>query len=140
VGAGADDLITTPALLADTLKYDNQPVIAYFYGHFAANGNAKTLQFYFGSTKVLDTGSVVFNGVGWSAMMLIIRSGSNAQKVNCTCWIPGNNPFNGNLFSTAESSTSAITIKAVGTSAASATDDVVQDGFILTPLGSWTGA
>jgi len=140
VGAGADDLIVTPVLLANSLNYDNQTVIAEFFGRFANNGNAKTLQIYFGSAKVLDTGSVVYTALGWSARMIVIRTGSSTQKISCTAWINGLGALNGSTTSGTENLTNDVIIKCVGTSAAAATDDVIQDGFFFNIFGSPTGA
>lgn len=76
-------------LPGNTLAVDGQAVEVTIYGTTAANGNNKTVQFYFGGTSIYTTGAVAANAKPFVMTMLIVRGSASTQRIH----IGGN--FNG---------------------------------------------
>jgi hypothetical protein len=67
-------------LPANSLSSDGSHLEISGWGEFASNANNKQLLVYFGSTLLLDTGTVAANGGSWLVNVKIIRSSSNSQQ------------------------------------------------------------
>lgn len=130
VGGGTDDLITY-TLPAGTLSTDGQTVRVYAWGTTAANGNNKTVTLNFGATSIGNIVNGALNNGVWGVTGYIVRTGAATQEcVFSSSDTLGNNAVTRNANSS-ETLSDAVVIKCTGTSAASATDDVIQHGMIV---------
>lgn len=120
-----EDTLMTYSLPADTLAVNNQSLRFEAWGTTAANGNTKTLKFYFG-TDVETIFTSALNNVDWFVEGTIIRTGAATQKIMYRVITSG---FTPDCFYYAYTQTlsSAVTMRMTGT--ATATNDIVQQAF-----------
>ncbi len=127
VGGGEDDL-TTYSLPANTLSADGQGVSIVAFGTTANNGNAKTLNCYFGSTLLFSHGMDTGFSQNWRVSAVVLRTGAATQLGNTV--FAGTNT-NSDAAATAPSATlsSAVTIKC--TAQGTSDNDLIQYGMIV---------
>jgi hypothetical protein len=133
VGGGTDDLMSY-SLPANSLSANGKSVRVTAWGAGANNANGKTLGTTFGtgvSSVSLDSSVAI----AWRLEMVIIRTGSNAQKIFLTSYIntgavasANQQGFHQNLTAT-QTDTGAITIKF--TAAGVADNDITQHGMLV---------
>lgn len=137
VGGGEDDLISyaVPAaelgVNGDYLEYD-------CWGTFAANANTARLKVFFGATALIDTTSLLFNGVAWRAHGKIVRTGATTQEATCEITIGGTLLSAVNSTITAQSNpaetlSGLVTFKVTGedTGGIPADDKVIQKAMVI---------
>lgn len=134
VGAGPDDLMTY-SLQANSLSINGKGVRVTAWGTTAANGNAKRLDFFFGSGLLAITLTTTGGSFLWRIDALIIRTGSNAQDTFLTVTetsgaslSAGKQLQNKNTMTETDSSAIAIKCQAV---TATADNDIVQEGMLI---------
>lgn len=137
VGANEDDLISYSvpanqvAVNGDYLEFD-------CWGTFAANANTARLKVFFGATAIMDTTSLLFNGVPWRAHGKIIRTGAATQEATCEITVGGTllSAVNSTITSQsnpAETLSGAVTFKVTGedTGGVPADNKVVQKAMVI---------
>lgn len=77
---GSERTLTNYQVPASTLATNGDYLEARAFGTFAANGNNKTVNIYFGSTLIFTTTALAFNNATWDAQITIIRTGATSQK------------------------------------------------------------
>lgn len=134
VGSGEDDLMAYP-LPHNTLSANGKAVRVRTWGTFAANGNTKTVRFYFGATSVL-LANVTQSGGGFEADATVVRTGTSAQEAivrGGTFTSGGGGAAAGtDRAAPSEDTTASITIKVTGS--ATSNDDIVQRGMTVEVL------
>lgn len=137
VGTGTDDLMTY-SLPANSLSVDGRGLRVTAWGRMANNANAKVLRFVFGSTSD-GPNFTISVGIWWRAEVLIFRTGANAQDYVVTMYEnQASSPtqaiksFQTNGTAT-QTDTAAITVKFTG--AATADNDIVQEGMLVEYVG-----
>ncbi len=138
IGNGADltdDTLFTYSLPADALDANNRTIMVDAFGSFAANGNNKTVKLWFGTSLVFSSGVLTNNNVGWSARLMLGRTGASAQ-IGSGFGMAGSTPFPVPLpLVGTEATTGAITIKVTGASPTTgAANDVKGYGMVVTYL------
>lgn len=138
IGNGADltdDTLFTYSLPANALDADNRTIIVDAFGSFAANGNNKTVKLWFGTSVAFSSGVLTNNNVGWSARLILCRTGASAQ-IGSGFGMAGSTPFPVPLpLVGTEVTTGAITIKTTGASPTTgAANDVKGYGMVVTYL------
>lgn len=129
VGAAETDLITY-TLLANSLDAGNAFLEVEAFGTFASNGNNKQVKLYFGSSVLIDTGSVAANAGSWILHARVIRINSNAQKSITTIISDNSLIINKSSYVTpTEDLTTNIIIKCTGQGTAN--NDIIQEGLII---------
>ncbi len=129
VGAGEDNL-TLYQVTAAALNVDGDYLEGTVFGTFAANANTKRIRIYCGSTAILDTTALAFNGAHWSARFTIIRTGAATQKAECVFTSSSALLTTTAAYSTpAETLSSPLNIKCTGE--ATSNNDIVQQGLVL---------
>lgn len=129
VGAVETDLITY-TFLANSLDSGNAFIEIEAFGTFASNANNKQVKLYFGSSVLIDTGSVAANAGSWIIHARVIRINSNAQKSITTIISDNSLIINKSSYVTpAEDLTTNIIIKCTGQGTAN--DDIIQEGLIV---------
>ena len=78
VGVG-EDTLHTYTVPAASLAADGDRIKYEAYLSFAANGNNKRVRAYFGSTVILDTGTVTYNNLTAWCELTVIRTGAATQ-------------------------------------------------------------
>lgn len=125
-GAAATDLISYD--FEKNVFTNNQDLIEIeAWGTYAANGNNKIIQLYFGSQIIFTTGAIAANNTSWSFKAKIIRVGNNSQEIITEAIY--NNTASTTRTAGTQISSNQITIKCVGT--ATSTDDIVQRALII---------
>lgn len=137
VGAGEDNLISYTIPAAQISK-DGDHIEFDVAGTFAANANTKRLKIMFGATTVLDTTSLIFNGVAWRGHGKIIRTGSATQKITTEVTVGGTllsavNSTVTTYTTAAETLTGTVVFKVTGedTGGTPADNAVVQEIMVL---------
>jgi hypothetical protein len=131
IGAGEDDLLSD-SIDANTLEAGGLVRIS-ASGTTANNANAKTLDFYLGSTARLVCLLTTSIAADWFATVLIYRVGINSQRY--VCRVDEVNQATGAVRSffaqgtAAETETAAIAVKFTGT--ATANNDITQNAMAL---------
>lgn len=138
VGVGEDDL-QTYSLAANTLNVNGKAVRVTGSGTFAANGNAKRVRMYWGTTIILDMGAAIApNGGRWHFEMLVVRDAVGTQRITGTrAYQDGTGAEEFNLETAnaaAENEAAAITIKCTGE--ATANNDVVETLLVVEVVGA----
>lgn len=129
VGTGTDDLMTY-SLPANAFSTNGKGVRITAWGTTANNANAKTLTLNFGSTIMFTRAMTVSAANRWVIEVVVFRTGSNAQKYQVTNLRDGStSSLTPNGGTSAQTDTSAITIKCTGN--ATANNDIVQEGFLI---------
>lgn len=124
---GEDDL-TSYSVPADTLSTNNMSLEFHAWGTLAANSNAKTIKVYFGSDSWTMTSAVTWSGSSWSIRGRIMRTGAATQDVMVDMVADARSGTV--VVSTATRTlSSANTLKLTGE--ATATNDIVQQGFVI---------
>jgi hypothetical protein len=129
VGAGEDTLIAY-SLTADTLSVNKDYIDIQAWGITAANANNKRIKLKFGSTTILDTGSVAANNASWLINCKIVRTASNAQQIIAS--IISDSTLIGDsatFTSGTEDLTTSLNIFCTGE--ATTDDDIVQEGLSI---------
>jgi hypothetical protein len=135
-GTGADTNETdlwTYSLPANTLNVDGKTLRVTVSGDNAANANAKTVKFYFGSTAVFISNAATTNPASWSATYVITRTGASAQLLVRVLSIYGAGAVVANPVTStpAEATTGAITLKVTGQNGIAAANDIVFKGAVV---------
>lgn len=131
VGAGEDDLCSD-AIAANTLSVGSLARIS-ASGTTANNANAKTLNFYLGSTVRLTCVLTTSIAADWYAQILIYRTGLNTQRYVCRidevnqATLAVRSYFSQGTAS--ETETADIAVKFTGT--ATSNNDVIQNAMAL---------
>lgn len=134
VGTGEDDLISED-IAANTLSSSGKGVHIRAWGTFANNGNSKTARFYVGATNVATRTAGLNYATTWEFEGLILSTGTNTQKyiihsrATVSSGIAYDLVVSGTL---SETDSSAITLKTTGD--ATANDDVLAEGIVITPI------
>lgn len=128
VGAGTDDLITY-TLPGATLATDGDILHCIFSGITANNASLKQGTIYFGAANSLVV-STSGASIYWLAEMWVIRTGATTQMVHIRGNSNGEAVYNQWLAGT-ETLANNITIKATGSSAGAANDDIVQKSLAV---------
>ena len=134
VGNGADttdDTLFTYSLPASSLDVAGRTLRVRAFGQFAGNTHNKTVKIFFGTSIVLTSGVVTTSGLGWTAELMIGKTGSNTQ-------IAGGFVASGATLVTpvvltgTETDTNAVAIKVTGASSTTgAANDVVGYGMVV---------
>ena len=117
-------------LSVGSLGHDASIVGVTAFGTLAANANNKRIILYFGSSILLDTGTVAANSGSWTIESKIVRVSVNSQKVITT--IISDNTLITNKSSyvaTPENLDTDLVIKCTGTGVSSG--DITQEGLLL---------
>ena len=131
----AETTLWTYSLPANTLSANAKGVRVTVFGSFAANTNTKTLRLKFGATTVFsESGAGAFNGNGFVASGVVVRTGASAQVGI------GNMMFGGGAatdapVTPAEDTTAAIAIAFTGENGIASANDIVFRGAIVEALG-----
>jgi hypothetical protein len=128
--AGVETNLTSYTILANSLSADLMYLEAEAFGIFAANANNKRVKLKFGTTTLLDTGSIAANAGSWSIKARIIRSGASAQK--CIATIVSDNALaidSATYTLGAEDLTTNLALFCTGEGVAGS--DVIQRGLII---------
>ena len=128
VGAGTDDLMTY-SLPANSLSKTNSVIRILAWGTTTNNGNAKTVTLNFGSQTILTQALTVSIAGTWRISAAIIKSGSNTQDIFAELLQLATIVHNQTLTAGTQTDTAAITIKCTG--AATADNDIVQEGLVV---------
>ena len=131
VGSGTDDLMTF-SLPANTLNRTGKVIRAWGWGTTANNVNAKTLTFNVGSQVVVSTALTASIAGQWETLVTIIRTGANTQDIRARTLQGATVIFDQELTAGTQTETAAITLKMTG--AATADNDIVQEGMIIEEL------
>lgn len=100
------------------------------YGTFAANGNTKQINLYFGSTLVFSSNAVAINSGGWKCQVKIVRVSSNSQKIISCISSDNGTTFNKISFNSASNDlTVGNLIKFTGI--ATSSGDITQEGMYV---------
>lgn len=130
VGGGADDLMTF-SIPGGTLERDGDSIRVWFGGITAANGNTKTVALSFGSQSIGNVVNGALSGGTWGGVLTVIRTGAATQLAYFNSSdTAGNNAVTRTATPT-ETLSGAVVVKVVGTSAASADNDVVQQFMVV---------
>lgn len=139
---GGEDILQTVALEAGVLDTDGKAIRIIAFGRFAANANGKTVAVRFGGiggTVVAQSavGSTDYNNLAWRIEVLIIRTSATAQlSISDFKSQTGGASGSTTLRATpAQTLANAIDIVTTGTSAASASNDILSDGIIVETIG-----
>jgi hypothetical protein len=127
VSTGETNLLSY-TLPANTLVSDGDFVTIDAIFTTPANGNSKSMKFYFGGVTHDYTSSTIANGATITFRIIVIRTASNAQRIQISR-ITGYSDFPA-YYTTTETDTNNIVIKFSGTGAAS--DDITQRTMITT--------
>jgi hypothetical protein len=116
IGAGEDNLQTV-SIPAGQLAADGDYIEFEFTIFVATNGNAKTLNLYFGSDNIStwSTGGGSLIAGTTTLRGKIIRTGAATQEVNITYIPPSGSSINTIVGTTAQTLSGAITLKTTGT-------------------------
>lgn len=140
VGNGADATDDTlfsfvlPANYLPNVLGTNRGLRVTFWGTTAANGNDKRFKIFFGTTTVINSGTVTINAKGWRATAIILRSGVSTQKCLGEAVSDAVDIATAVADST-EDETAAITIKGTGASlTSSAASDLLGKGWLIEQL------
>lgn len=129
IGAGEDDLMTY-TLPANVLSANGYQLEIIAWGTFAGTINTKRLRAYFGSTLLLDTAGLAFNGADWSFYSNVVRTGASSQKAHAILDTSSTLlAATSDTTAPAESLSSTVVIKITGE--ATADNDVTQQGLII---------
>ncbi len=129
VTTGIDTLISY-TLPANVLALDGYNLEIKAWGTFAANANNKELILLFGSAVLYDTGVVAVNNGTWLLTATITRTGAATQQAITTMTSSNSTVVNSVTYVVpTESLSGTIIIKCTGE--AIATNDIVQNGFLL---------
>jgi hypothetical protein len=133
----AETTLSTFSLTASTLSSNLKGIKVSAGGTYAANGNTKTLKFYFGGTAV-TLYAAAQNGGSWHFFVYVIRTGAATQKiVGLYSGVSAAGVVVNTTVSTtaAETLSGAITVKTTGTSGTAASD-ILQEVFIPETVGA----
>jgi hypothetical protein len=133
IGTGEDNLMTY-SLPANLLAVDKAAVLGIAFGRGAANGNTKQIKFFFGGTQVTVRAANPDNAKGWFCIFLVIRTGAATQKMFAAAGVQDNQGAFPVYATSAETLSGAVTIKFTGE--ATATDDIIQEGWVILGLGA----
>lgn len=128
VGTGEDNLITY-AMPANVLSGTGKGVRVLAFGTTAANGNAKTIKVYFGSTLLKSEDVNTGSNAQWFFTFVAFRSASNTQKYMATVFYDGQTISGVSVGTATETDSGAITIKCTGEAVSN--NDIVQTGLIV---------
>lgn len=128
VGGGTDDLMTF-TIPANVLVTTNKAIRVKAWGTTANNANAKTLTFNVGSQTVLTTALTVSIAGQWEVEAVIIRTGSSTQDIVARTLQGATLIFDQELTAGTQTETATIVVKC--TAAATADNDIVQEGMIV---------
>lgn len=133
VGTGADtteDTLHTFTLPKNSLSANGKGVRVKFSGNTGANGNNKTLKFYFGTKAYTLANAIAANAKAWSFTATVHRSAAGAQVVT----IQGD--FNGAYVQSVvdptgctQDETADIVIKTTGTNGTGTANDLTENLF-----------
>ena len=129
IGSGEDKLISY-SMPASVLADNRQFIEINAFGVVAANANNKRIKLKFGSTTLIDTGSVAANDGSWEITAVISRVESSAEK--CSVKIISDNTLiiNKAVYTKAlEDTTATIDIYCTGEGVSD--DDIIQEGLII---------
>lgn len=132
-GSGVTNL-TSFSVVANSLGTNGDFLEFEAWGVFAANGNNKQLIALFGSTTLIDSTSLAFNGLSWKITGKIVRTGATTQTATTQLTISGT--LLGSVTTTtvstsspAETLANALTLKCTGQGTSST--DISQNGLIV---------
>lgn len=132
VGGGTDDLITY-ALPASSLTTTGRGVRITAWGTGANNANAKTLTLNFGSQVIMTQALTTAQADTWRIQALVLRTGTDTQDVFAELLQTGTTSITKQtLTAGTQTESGAITIKCTG--AATADNDIVQEGLLVESL------
>ena len=117
-------------LSAGSLGHNSSIININAFGTVAATATNIRIILYFGSSILIDTGTVAANSVSWTIESKIVRVSINSQKVITT--IISDNTLITNKSSyvaTSENLDTDLVIKCTGTGGSS--DDITQEGLLL---------
>lgn len=129
VGAGTDDLMTmdVPAITLGTSQIKGLRIIA--WGTTANNANAKTVTLNWGSQVIMTQALTASIAGTWRIEAYVLHTGTNTQDVFAELLQLATLVQKQTLTAGTQTTTSTITIKC--TAAATADNDIVQDGLIV---------
>jgi hypothetical protein len=127
---GEDDLMTY-LLQPNVLAKNGYNLQIKTWGTFASNANNKTVKLKFGSSTIYDTTAIAANGGTWLLNATVTRTGTATEQA-ITSMISSNNLVVDSVsyIVPTESLSATITIKCTGEG--TATNDVVQNGMLIT--------
>jgi hypothetical protein len=128
VGAGTDDLQTF-SVPAKVLNLTGRTIRVKAWGRTANNGNAKTVTLNFGSQIVMTQALTAGIAGTWRIDCEVIKTGSNMQRIFAELLQLATIVHTQTATAGTQTDTAAITVKCTG--AATANDDIVQEGMIV---------
>jgi hypothetical protein len=134
----AETDLSSYSMPANSMTGDGQVVRVTAFGTTAANANAKRIRMYFGATTVADsTSSITWNNYAWHIVVYIMRRTATTQKTTGMWFgaVAAATTLNNTIVaaSPGETLTGAVIIKTTGLG--TATNDVLQEGFIVETVG-----
>lgn len=125
-----ESVLISYIVAANSLNEDGNYFEVTAYGNLAANANNKRIRLYFGTTLLLDTGSVAANAGSWYIDSKIVRIDANSQHAISKIISDNSLILNAsNLVFPAEDSADPINIYCTGEGVAD--DDIIQYGLIV---------
>lgn len=113
-------------LPANTLSANGKALRITASGSCAANGNTKTVRFYFGASSItVNNATAAPNGVDWFAEVLVIRTGAGAQRATGTRFVSTVTQSAFSTLAPTENETANIVIKVTGQNGTAAADDIL---------------
>ena len=132
VDAGEDNL-QSYSLPANSITADGSGVKITAWGDYTNNANAKTIRLYFGSQEILALALTANQNGFWRIEATVTRTGASAQQYSSQIMQTGATAqFDVESGTATQTDTAAITIKCTGE--ATTTNDIVQDGLLVTFL------
>ena len=136
VGAGEDDLMTY-AMAANVLNAASNGVRICAWGSAANNANAKTLKLYLGTATIISQSLTASIAGKWVIDAVVLRTGSDTQDIfgvihESTATLSATDKSAIEIGTATQDEDAAITIKCTGE--ATTTNDIVQEGFVITAL------
>ncbi len=130
-GTAETDLMSY-VLPAGALSANGKGIRATAWGTTAANGNTKTIKYYFGSTGTTFVNSALNTGV-WRVTFDVIRASATTQESNSFAIDNTGSNATPRRVAYSETLASAVTIKITGQSGTTS-NDITQTGMIIEVL------
>lgn len=132
VGGGTDDLQSYD-LPANVLSANGVTLRIYAWGTTANNVNAKTVTLNFGSQTIMTQALTTSLAGTWRIEAIVARTGSSTQDIFAELLQLSTIIHKHTLTAGTQTDTAAITIKCTG--AATADNDIVQEGLVVEVMG-----
>ncbi len=128
VGGGTDDLMSQ-AVAAAALSANGKTVEIIAWGTTANNANAKTVTLNWGGQVIMTQALTISIAGTWIIKAYIVKNGSSTQKIFAELKQLATSLEKHTITAGTQTDTAAITVKCTG--AATADNDIVQEGLIV---------